>query len=45
MPTGSERFAFLGRLRANRLYTSNDTYQFKCGVKAYKKGKGLASGC
>ena len=25
---------------------SNDTYQYKCGgVKAYKKGKGLASGC
>ena len=24
---------------------SNDTYQYKCGgVKAYKKGKGLASG-
>ena len=25
---------------------SNDTHQYKCGgSKAYKKGKGLASGC
>ena len=32
--------------QADRLYKSNDTYQYKCGgVKAYKKGRGLASGC
>ena len=32
--------------QADRLYQSNDTYQYKCrGVKAYKKGRGLASGC
>ena len=32
--------------QADRLYKSNDTYQYKCGgVKAYKKGSGLASGC
>ena len=31
--------------QADRLYKSNDTYQYKCGgVKAYKKGRGLASG-
>ena len=31
--------------QADRLYKSNDTYQCKCGgVKAYKKGRGLASG-
>ena len=28
------------------LYMRNDTHQYKCGgVKAYKKGKGLTSGC
>ena len=32
--------------QAGRLYKSNDTYQYKCGgVEAYKKGRGLASGC
>ena len=32
--------------QADRLYQSNDTYQYECrGVKAYKKGRGLASGC
>ena len=32
--------------QADCLYKSNDTYQYKCGgVKAYKKGRGLASGC
>ena len=32
--------------QADRLYKSNDTYQYKCGGgKAYKKGRGLASGC
>ena len=34
--------------QADRLYKSNDTYQYKCGcggVKAHKKGRGLASGC
>ena len=32
--------------QADRLYKSNDTYQYKCGgVKACKKGRGLASGC
>ena len=32
--------------QADRLYKSNDTCQYKCGgVKAYKKGRGLASGC
>ena len=32
--------------QADRLYKSNDTYQCKCGgVKVYKKGRGLASGC
>ena len=36
--------------QADRLYNSNersnDTYQYKCGgVKAYKKGRGLASSC
>ena len=31
--------------QADRLYKSNDTYQHKCGgVKAHKKGRGLASG-
>ena len=31
---------------SDRLYESNDTYQYKCGgVKAYKRGRGLASGC
>ena len=31
--------------QADRLYKSNDTYQYKCGgVKAHKKGRGLASG-
>ena len=30
------------KFQADRLYKSNDTYQYKCGgVKAYKKGKGL----
>ena len=44
-------FCFLGpwfclKFRANRLYMSNDTFQYKCGgVKAYKKRKGLVSGC
>ena len=51
MATGSGLFAFLGsgswaNFQADRLYKSNDTYQYKCGgVKAYKKGRGLASGC
>ena len=28
---------FLGKFQADRLYKSNDTYQYKCGgVKAYK---------
>ena len=32
--------------QADRPCKSNDTYQYKCGgVKAYKKGRGLASGC
>ena len=32
--------------QADRLYKSNDTYQYKCGgIKAYKKGRGLASSC
>ena len=32
--------------QADRLYKSNGTYQYKCGgAKAYKKGRGLASGC
>ena len=32
--------------QADRLYKSTDTCQYKCGgVKAYKKGRGLASGC
>ena len=32
--------------QADRLYKSNHTYQSKCGgVKVYKKGRGLASGC
>lgn len=32
--------------QADRLCKSNDTYQYKCGgVKAYKKGRGLGSGC
>ena len=33
--------------QADRLYKSNDTYQYKCGgvFKAYKKERGLASGC
>ena len=31
---------------ADRLYKSNGTYQYKCGgIKAYKKGRGLASSC
>ena len=31
--------------QADRLYKSNDTYQYNCGgVKAHKKGRGLASG-
>ena len=51
MATGSGLFAFFGsgswaNFQADRLYKSNDTYQYKCGgVKAYKKGRGLASGC
>ena len=48
--TESGLFALLGigswaNFQADRLYKSNDTYQYKCGsVKAYKKGRGLASG-
>ena len=43
--TGSGLFALLGsgswaNFQADRLYKSNDTYQYKCGgVRAYKKGK------
>ena len=34
------------RQEAQRPTELNDTYQYKCGgVKAYKNGKGLASGC
>ena len=49
--TGSGLFAFLGsgsraNFQADRLYKSNDTFKYKCGgIKAYKKGRGLASGC
>ena len=44
-------FCILGQcswanFQADRLYKSNDTYQYKCGgVKAYKKGRSLASSC
>ena len=44
-------FAFLGsgswaNFQADRLCESNVLYQYKCsGVKAYKKGRGLASSC
>ena len=32
--------------QADRLYKSNDTYEYKSGgIKAYKKGRGLDSGC
>ena len=49
--TRSGLFAFLGsgswaNFQADRLFKSNDTYQYKCsGLKAYKKVRGLASGC
>ena len=44
-------FAFLGsgswaNFQADRLCESNVLYQYKCsGIKAYKKGRGLASSC
>ena len=49
--TGSGLFAFLGsgsraNFQADRLYKSSDTFKYKCGgIKAYKKGRGLASVC
>ena len=40
------KYGAVRKFSPNRLYMSNDTHQYKCGgVKAYKKGKGLASGC
>ena len=51
MATGSGLFAFFGsgswaNFQADRLYKSDDTYQYKCsGVKAYKRERSLASGC
>ena len=45
-PPEVDFFHSWANFQADRLYKSNDTYEYKCcGIKAYKKVRGLASGC
>ena len=45
-PAEVDFFHSWANFQADRLHKSKDTYEYKCcGIRAYKKVRGLASGC